>query len=564
MVARRNDWAQAEQFLHRALALCRRLKPDSLYEADAWHDLGQVERQAAKPELAAKALCRARDILESWRRKFQGIESVRLRWGFFFADHYRECAESLLEIGQSEKAFQAVEDGRARAFLNLLTERKLRLARMPSARAVEWLKLDAEYDRVEAKLGTRKGEESSAAKRLEGRLREIRRRKDTLLRDDRSFNHLPYPEALSLEQARQQLDLGTVLLSYSTGAEKTLLFAIASSETTVIALNLGAAELKRKVAGFRDLLIDDRSNVEEISRQGQALYDLLLRPAEPLLASGQRILISPDGPLHILPFAALVRDGRFLAEWKPIHFVLSATAYAEIKKQRRPEPDRAPIKLVAFGDPLYSRVEPEKVWVADSRTREALRRGLAPLPSTRQEVEDLASLFPGAQVYLASDATEKAVKEGVVGASLIHFAVHGVLNERVPLNSALALSLPKNPRTEKDNGLLQAWEVMENLQLDADLVTLSACDTALGGEIGGEGLIGLTRAFQYAGARSVLAALWGISDRSTADLMKHFYIALRDGKSKDEALQEAQVAQIHSAKPQPYYWAAFELFGDWK
>jgi CHAT domain-containing protein len=95
-------------------------------------------------------------------------------------------------------------------------------------------------------------------------------------------------------------------------------------------------------------------------------------------------------------------------------------------------------------------------------------------------------------------------------------------------------------------------------------VTLSACGTALGQEAGGEGLIGLTRAFQYAGARSVLATLWGISDRATVGFMKSFYTALREGKSKDEALQAAQVAQIHSTKPQPFYWAAFQLYGDWK
>jgi CHAT domain-containing protein len=113
--------------------------------------------------------------------------------------------------------------------------------------------------------------------------------------------------------------------------------------------------------------------------------------------------------------------------------------------------------------------------------------------------------------------------------------------------------------------LLQAWEVLESVRLDADLVTLSACDTGLGKEMGGEGVIGLTRAFQYAGARSVLASLWSVSDVSTADLMRRFYSHLRAGRSKDEALRRAQVELIHSsAFSHPYSWAAFQLVGDWQ
>src|SRR6185436_8614007 len=117
----------------------------------------------------------------------------------------------------------------------------------------------------------------------------------------------------------------------------------------------------------------------------------------------------------------------------------------------------------------------------------------------------------------------------------------------------------------QDNGLLQAWEIFESMRLAADLVTLSACDSGLGKEMGSEGLIGLTRAFQFAGARSVLASLWSVSDLSTADLMKRFYGHLRAGRTKDEALQAAQIALIRSREfSHPYHWAAFQLVGDWK
>jgi CHAT domain-containing protein len=134
------------------------------------------------------------------------------------------------------------------------------------------------------------------------------------------------------------------------------------------------------------------------------------------------------------------------------------------------------------------------------------------------------------------------------------------------LNSGLALSIPEHPAEGQENGILQAWEIFESLRLDADLVTLSACDTALGRDMGGEGILGLTRAFQFAGARSVLASLWSVADDSTAELMRRFYTYLKQGKSKDEALRLAQVDLIHGpeATSHPYHWAAFQLSGDWR
>ena len=155
------------------------------------------------------------------------------------------------------------------------------------------------------------------------------------------------------------------------------------------------------------------------------------------------------------------------------------------------------------------------------------------------------------------------------------------MNERFPLESAVALSInvgwdPLDPDAG-ENGLLQAWEIFESLRIDADLVTLSACQTALGKEVAGEGIVGLTRAFQYAGARTVLASLWSVADESTAELMTRFYSGLKDGLPKDEALRQAQLGFINGPivigegessgerdLSHPFYWAAFQLYGDWQ
>ncbi len=144
------------------------------------------------------------------------------------------------------------------------------------------------------------------------------------------------------------------------------------------------------------------------------------------------------------------------------------------------------------------------------------------------------------------------------------------------MSSFVALTIPEDP--ERDNGLLQVWEILERVRIDADLVVLSACESGLGQELGGEGLIGLTRAFQYAGARSVAASLWSVPDQTTAELMIRFYRHLRSGLPKAEALRAAQLELIRGPievedkdgqkvwidASAPYYWAAFQLYGDWQ
>ena len=229
----------------------------------------------------------------------------------------------------------------------------------------------------------------------------------------------------------------------------------------------------------------------------------------------------------------------------------SATVLAQLRNRRRAERE---LTVAAFGDPA-----------CPAAGIQVASLSLPPLPHSRAEVEGLARLFPGrTTTWLGEDATEERAKTVGTTVSVVHFAAHGMTDERRPLSSALVLAIPKQAGAE--NGLLQAWEVFEQVRLDADLVTLSACETALGREVAGEGILGLTRAFQYAGARSVLASLWNVADASTAELMLGFYSNLRSRMPKDEALRQAQLAAIHGEgeTAHPFFWAAFELVGDWR
>jgi len=411
--------------------------------------------------------------------------------------------------------------------------------------------LDAERERVQPRLqGLSPSRDAVEIDRLVGQLRDLHRRRELWKERVREcaphYAALQYPVALDAPGVAAALDPGTVLLSYVVGPESTRLFVLAGGQAAprVYTIPAGADALQRRVADFRRLIrADDPAPVRALRRQGRALFDLLMAPAEAEIGAAARVLISPDGPLHALPFGALSRKKGYVVEWRPFHLVNSVTLYAELRRGRRP-PEQEPARLMFFGDP---------------RPGPGYARRFAPLPGSRREARAIAREFPrSVESYLGAAATEGLARRTGGALRAVHFATHATIDERLPLDSGLVLS----PGPGKENGLLQAWEIFDGVRFDADLVTLSGCETA----VGGEGLMGLTRAFLYAGARSVLASLWGVSDFSTPELMDRFYRHLAAGAAKDEALRAAQVEMIHAGgrRAQPDNWAAFELFGDWR
>lgn len=250
--------------------------------------------------------------------------------------------------------------------------------------------------------------------------------------------------------------------------------------------------------------------------------------------------------------------------------------FAELKRGRKPT-EQDQVRVTAFGDPTYPVSSDVAQLHQDTLVRRVGERGIFDwrrLPSSRREVEAVSALYPNtAKVYLGEAATEEVAKHLDRDIDIIHFATHGHVDERFPMNSFLALSIPEVLEEGRDNGLLQVWEIYERLRVDAELVVLSACQTGIGEELRGEGIMGLTRAFHYAGARSVLSTLWSVDDLAASELMIRFHRHLRAGLTKDEALREAQVElirapieieggkQLDAAAPRA--WAGFQLYGDW-
>lgn len=598
----------AEGFLLRALRIRRRLAPGSGQEATSLYALGRLRRAEGNVPEARALFEEALAALETQKGRLGGSKDAAAAFSARFAPIYKDLVQLLLELGETEEAFEILERYRAQGLLAMLGARDLALsAEIPEQLARRERELARAYEQAQSELA---GLDASAApgsrEILVARLGTLKERRASLIAEITEaaprYGDLALSRPLSVAGAADALDPGTLLLSYAVLPERTVLFVLDAGDPEsleAITLLAGAAELERRVESWLYLIRSPRARQAGpgLSRRAAELHRLLVAPAAARIARAERVLIVPDGPLHALPFAALEaragdRPGEYLLASAPLHTAVSATTYGQLARGRR---DAAPgtSRLVAFGDPSYRPVARAEVSAADLRSRT-----LAPLPASRAEVEALARLFPETETYLGEAASEERAKALDGSARYLHFACHSAVDHRFPLDSYLALSLPDAEGLESaENGYLQAWEIFEQVRLDAELVTLSACETGLGQAAGGDGLVGLTRAFQYAGARSVVASLWGVSDLSTSALMARFYRYLRAGASKDAALRSAQldllrgpVALPRSGPPwwlrpaevfasffdlagpdetvidatHPYYWAAFQLHGDWR
>lgn len=563
---RRSDMATAGELDRRALDIRQKLAPGSKDEAEALYAVGTVLRKQGRNADAGNFFCEATTALEKQSAKLGGTEDTKAAFRANFANYYRDCLESLVSAGRAQEAFGVLERFHARSLANMLAERDLNFdSDAPASLLRERTLNAADYDKAQSEVaGLSPTKDAGQIEQLLSKMRDLNADRERIAERIREASprlaSLQYPQPLDVTGTQQALDPGTLMLAYSVGKSETVLFAITGQSFTVHRLKVGDAELRERVEAFRNL-IERRS--KEVDRPAQDLYELLLRPADAALETSERVLVVPDGPLQTLPFAALRRDGRYLVEWKPLHNAASATVYVELRKRR--VPGNQPMQLAAFGDPKYARAG---VALEQTALRSVKTRGfqLEELPASRDEVQRIASLYPdpAKRVFLGADATEERAKAVGRDVRYIHFATHGLLDQQFPLNSALVLTIPDGNGGARENGLLQAWEVFEQVRINADLVTLSACETGLGQELDGEGLVGLTRAFQYAGARSILASLWSVADSSTADLMERFYQHLQSGQSKDEALRAAQMEEMRQAEnAHPFYWAAFTLIGDW-
>ncbi|MCW3098112.1 MAG: hypothetical protein JWL77_3730 [Chthonomonadaceae bacterium] len=577
----RGRLADSQRYHAEALRLRERLAPGSLDIGDSLDSLGRLAARENRPEEALERYREAVQIIERHRSRIASAEER----AFLMARHTRKYAgliQGYLALQDTAAAFSTLERSRARSFLEILSDRKLDLAANAPA---ELVRRQEELGRTRIHAYNQLSKLSAAADNasqidaLHQRLRELDQEQQELTAHVRAadphYASLQYPEPIGLQAAQQTLEPGALLLSYLVAEERTILFAVTSDTIESHTLPLSRKELQEKVRAFRSAL--DPGAITYRPAQavllGRRLYADLIQPIRTFLGKAKRLLLCPDGPLHTLPFGALVTTLRgapsYLGTEKPLRSILSMTIYAQMRRRESTDgTPQAPTqqRLLAFGDPLYAAPASSRSSLPLSgedavEVREPVWRSL---PHTRVEVENIAQLFAGtATVRLGAAATKANLFQESADADLLHFACHGWLDPRLALSSALVLSPGEASgwqELEGDNGFLYAWEIFQKLKLTADLVVLSACDTGLGQELRGEGLIGLARAFHYAGARSLVVSLWKVDDASTSLFMQSFYAALKQGADKEEALQRGALAlQTSSEWNAPYYWSAFVL-----
>ncbi len=439
------------------------------------------------------------------------------------------------------------------------------------------------------------------------------------------YADLKYPVPAGLKTIQSLLDDQTVLLEYALGKDNSFLFAVTRNDFVVARLS-PVAPIADQVEGLRAMIAarPQRSEFGKQIEHSRKLYRELIEPAGRLMAGKRKLIIVPSGILHYLPFEVLLSSGDekklaaaganswpFLLRNYAISYVPSAGVLANLRS--RSETEASPRKaFLAVADPIYAKETLTETGLAGSRARGAFgdERSwkLGRLTESRREVEQIGALYAKDKVslLLGGQASEENVKTAgrFKDYRYIHFATHGLLNEARPPYSGLILSLAgsagaqasltRTPQPDgtaangvsqttvnnvgpvgaaalqlgrgagpqPEDGLLQVYEVF-NLKLNADLVVLSACETGLGKEVKGEGLVGLTHAFFYAGTPSVMVSLWKVQDRSTADLMVNFYQQLDRSQNKTEALQQAKLKLIQNNRyAHPYYWAPFVLIGE--
>ncbi len=584
--AERGDIEAALQNGRRALELFRRLG-DLNGEASALVALARSEQRRGAPEAARGYVEAGLKIVESVRSRLQ---STALRSSYLARRHddFGVLIDVLMELGEAERAFLASERVRARGLLEEMTGGRPRHSvsppgspqgdRVPPELLVRERRLRA---RIQAKEDRRisllsAGTSSEEAERLEEELGTLLLDYEKLRGEIRGLPSVPAP--LTLEEVRKLLDEGTLLLVYTLGEERSFLWTIGldSFEAHVLGPRSEIEVLARQVAEILPFS-RRRGYRRQAEMASRALSDAVLAPVA-AVPTGKRLAVVADGALLLVPFAALPIPGG-TAPLLVKHEVVSlpsVSVLASLRERRGRTPPSGLLAVVA--DPVFgpddSRLgadgDAEETAVDDELTRSAGDfgvKGFERLPYSGEEARALLALARGAPSFRALDfdANRTVITGGALsGYRIVHFATHGLLNTRHPSLSGLVLALVDEAGRPRD-GFLRLHEIAD-LELEADLVVLSACRTALGKEVRGEGMLGLPRGFFHAGASRVVVSLWSVNDRATSVLMERFYRGMLDeGLPAAAALRRAQLTMLEDdAWDAPYFWAPFVVQGDWR
>jgi CHAT domain-containing protein/Tfp pilus assembly protein PilF len=532
--------AKALDHYERALAIMQEVG-DRAAAGVTLGNIGFLYKEQGDNPKAISYFQQAITLIESLQSEIR-VEELKSSFAANVAEQtntYERLVDLLWEEDRFQDAFDYTERARARAFLDQLAggaidfragadadllARELTLRNEIAAlrtqlitlrnRPTNELDMDA-IAAVEAQLGAQESDYSQLLTDIKLQSPEVA--------------ELVSVDVAPLEDIQRLLDANTTLIEYFFTEDRLLAFIITPDGFETVAVEVSHGELAQTITAFRDFASLDDPHPASLNQ----LYTWLITPLKDKLKTPV-IGIIPHGILHYLPFAALTDGERYLGDEYSLFTLSSASALRFIQEKRKPDAST----ILALGNPTIH--EP----------------GLPSLNFAQKEVENIASLFE-TQALTDASATESALRAQAGAASMVHLAAHGQYNASNPLFSVIYLA-----EDQQEDGRLEVNEIYSlDLTKATDLVVLSACETQVGTVSAGDEVIGMTRAFLYAGTPSVIASLWKVDDQATTLLMEGFYKHLREGMGKAQALQAAQ-NEIRQEYPHPYYWAAFVLTGD--
>jgi CHAT domain-containing protein/Flp pilus assembly protein TadD len=594
---------QALSNLRQALVLWKRIHNID-GEALTLSVIARVERRQDDLTTALATVEESIRLSESLRSQL-GSEDLRASFRATSGKPYELKIEILMQLdrmhsgkGYAARGLEASEQGRARSLVELLTEARVNIrqgvdsrliaqeqsiTRSMNAKAAQIRKLTSADDDADRLALNREIEELTVA--LESVRAQIRI-------SSPAYASLIQPAAITLSGIQHELDAGTLLLEYSLGKERSYVWTV--TPDSLHAHELPARErIEEAARALRDSL-PELANPGEREKAATNVGAMLLVPVTSELGR-KRLVIVSDGLLQALvPFAALKvpsvgatsQSGqtRLLIEDHEIVTEASMSALAALRHETAGRAMQA--KAVAvLADPVFEQSDERVVRIAGTPAAgtaatedpsllkaalESNTRGdtLARLPMTRDEAEDIVKLAPAGEssIKLDFDASKmNAMSPELADYRVVHFATHGILDQTHPDLSGIVFSLYDREGKDVD-GFLRLNEIF-NLKLPVQLVVLSACQSGQGRIVGGEGLVGLTRGFLYAGASTMVMSLWKVDDAATGELMKRFYAKMlgKDKLRPAAAMRTAQVEMMGETKWKgPYYWAAFLVEGDWR
>lgn len=526
------------------------------FDAKARRGLG--DRVAALADLHE-----AMDASEAVRSHVPGDARQRAVAFATVADAYAEAVDLNVELGRVEDALACAERAKGRVLLEALHGGAATQARsMKPEHAETERRLEAELASLNRRLARAKPDEMPALReQLErARVEYASFHASLYAADPRLRVQRGDVSVASLRTMQDALLAGAVLVEYVVGDARTHAFVVSSSGARVRTLPVTRKALEELIAEYRKQLAERDLTHRQTARRLDAI---LLAPLEELISDASIVGIVADGALWKLPFEALVDGrGKYRLERHTMFYAPSISVFVEMRSEGARRPRHGARTLLAVGAPV----------IGGPRGRQlaAVYRGtdLGPLPDAKLELEALRSIYGrGAKIYVGSMATETRVKKAIGGThDVLHFATHGILDDSSPMYSRLLLSESREAAGADADGLLEAWELMK-LDVSADLLVMSSCESASGRVSAGEGMIGMTWAAFVAGARTTVASLWKVASKSTATLMVDFHRELHRNPDrvalKAAALRAAKLRMLRDPMYRhPFHWAAFVAIGD--